>query len=153
MVQREQNRRRWGCRPCRWGRGCRGRGISRRRWSHRCQQLRECAPQISIAPAEWSARGSGCRGRCGRRMERRSSPRSSRWCSSLVSILISISTTLLCFYNILVVVVKSNSTAPSTARPAEHASSPPSNPSVKPAYKPRNLLRPAGGNLPVAVGE
>ena len=63
------------------------------------QQLRECAPQISTAPAEWSAGGSGCRGRCGRRMERRSSTWSSRWCSSLVSIstLISISTTLLSF--------------------------------------------------------
>ena len=61
-------------------------------------------------------------------MERGSNPQSCRWCSSLVSILISISTTLLCFYNILVVVVKSNSTASSTARPAEHASSPPLNP-------------------------
>ena len=64
---------------------------------------------------------------CGRRMECRSSTRISRWCSSLVSILISISTTLFVFYNILVVVVKSNSTVPSTARPAEHASSPPLN--------------------------
>ena len=48
--------------------------------------------------------------------------------------------------------VKSNSTAPPAARPAEHASSSPSNPSVKPACKPGNLLRPAGGNLPVAAG-
>lgn len=34
----------------------------------------------SALPAEWSAGGSGCRGRCSRRMERGSSTTRSRWC-------------------------------------------------------------------------